>query len=145
MALKNKGVVRFNYQIEKFRLKDTLFHKTFLASVMAQEGIAFSEIQYIFCTDAYLIQLNRKYLQHDTYTDILTFSLALPKEPVVAEIYISIERVQENAASLSIPAEEELHRVMIHGLLHLCGFNDGTDAEKKEMRRKENFYLKQLA
>lgn len=144
MPLKSKNAVRFNYQIENFKLKDVLFYKTFLASVMVQENVAFSEIQYIFCTDRYLLQLNRKYLQHDTYTDILTFSLALPSEPVVSEIYISIERVRENAEIMKNTFDEELARVMIHGLLHLCGYNDIADNEKKEMREKENFYLKQL-
>lgn len=144
MALKNKSVVRFNYQIEHFKLKNVLLHKTFLASVMTQEQIEFSEIQYIFCTDNYLLQLNKRYLKHDTYTDILTFSMALPSEPIVSEIYISIERVKQNARSMNVTFDEELSRVMIHGLLHLCGYNDATDTEKIEMRKKEDFYLKQL-
>jgi len=145
MALKNRSVIKFNYQIDDFKIGDSLYFKTFLASVMAQEGIEFSEIQYVFCTDEYLIKLNQRYLQHDTYTDILTFTLSLPNEPIVSEIYISIERVQENALIIKVPFMEELSRVMIHGLLHLSGYNDGTDEEKKEMRKKEDHYLKQLS
>lgn len=118
--------------------------KTFLASVMAKENTPFSRIEYIFCTDDYLWQLNRKYLQHDTYTDILTFTLSLPEDPIISEIYISIDRVNENAQKLSVSFEEELHRVMIHGLLHLCGYEDHSEVEAALMRKKEDEFLKRV-
>lgn len=144
MPLKNKGVIKFNYHQTNFRLKDILFHKTFLASVMAGEKVSFSRIEYIFCTDDFLLQLNRQYLQHDTYTDILTFTISLPEDPIISEIYISVDRVRENAEKLKLPFEEELHRVMIHGLLHLCGYEDHTEKEQKMMRKKENEYLSRI-
>lgn len=91
-----------------------------------------------------MLKLNQQYLNHDTLTDILTFTLSNSKMPLVSEIYISIERVKENAGSLDIPFLNELHRVMIHGVLHLCGYSDHSDVEKLMMRQKEDFYLSQL-
>ena len=108
---------------------------------MAKENTPFSRIEYVFCTDEYLLELNRRYLQHDTFTDILTFTLSLPEDPIISEIYISIDRVKENAEKLNVSFDEELHRVMIHGLLHLCGYEDHSAAEAKLMRQKENEYL----
>ncbi len=141
MPLKNKGVIKFNYHQTEFKLKEVLYIKTFMASVMAKENTPFSKIEYVFCTDEYLLELNRRYLQHDTFTDILTFTLSLPEDPIISEIYISIDRVKENAEKLNVSFDEELHRVMIHGLLHLCGYEDHSAAEAKLMRQKENKYL----
>ena len=145
MALKNNQSIQFSYHEVAFRLRNTLFLKSALAAVFTKEGVPFAQIRYIFCTDKYLLQLNQQFLSHDTYTDILTFSLALPEEPVVAEIYISTERVQENADGLGVHFTEELCRVMIHGILHLCGHEDDTVEKKKAMRRRENLYLKSFA
>lgn len=144
MALKNKSIIKFNYHDTNFRVKEALEYKTFLASVLTQEGVSFNRVEYIFCTDPFLLTLNKQYLNHDTYTDILTFTLSLPKEPVVSEIYISIDRVKENALKLNVPFIEELSRVMIHGLLHLSGYEDATEHQKAKMRSKEDFYLAQL-
>lgn len=141
MPLKNKGVIKFNYHQTEFKLKEVLYIKTYMASVMAKENTPFSRIEYVFCTDEYLLELNRRYLQHDTFTDILTFTLSLPEDPIISEIYISIDRVKENAEKLNVSFDEELHRVMIHGLLHLCGYEDHSAAEAKLMRQKENEYL----
>ena len=105
------------------------------------ENIDIQNVSYVFCKDEFLLELNRKYLNHDTYTDILTFTLSDRSAPINAEIYISMERVLENSISLGIDFQEELNRVMIHGILHLCGFDDRTSKEKKIMRQKENFYL----
>lgn len=87
------------------------------------------------------MNLNKKYLNHNTYTDIITFTLSDKSKPIISEIYISVERVRENSISLKVNYQEELHRVMIHGILHLCGFSDHTVKEKRIMRQKENFYL----
>ena len=93
-------------------------------------------LNFIFCSDAYLHQINVEYLQHDTFTDIITFPYAEP--PIIhSDIYISIDRVKENAALFGNKFATELHRVIIHGVLHLCGFGDKSETEKKEMRRRE--------
>ena len=98
-------------------------------------------INYIFASDNYLLSINKEYLKHNTLTDIITFNQSTDKNLIEADIFISIERIKENSKKLNIPFIEELHRVMIHGVLHLLGFNDKNDSEKKEMRKKENHYL----
>ncbi|MDW3650776.1 MAG: rRNA maturation RNase YbeY [Bacteroidia bacterium] len=103
-----------------------------------------SQINYIFCSDDYLLELNRTHLQHDYYTDILTFPYApAGVEELISDIYISIDRVKDNAHSYELPFIDELHRVMIHGALHLIGFDDHGDAAKKEMSAKEDMALAQ--
>jgi len=91
-----------------------------------------------------LLKLNQQYLNHDTLTDILTFTLSNSSLSIVSEIYISIDRVQENANEMKIDFTKELYRVMIHGILHLCGYKDHTEEEKRIMRQKEDFYLQQI-
>ena len=98
-------------------------------------------INYIFTSDSYLLSINEEYLKHNTLTDIITFNQSTDENLIEADIFISIERIKENSKKLNIPFKEELHRVMIHGVLHLLGFNDKSDPEKKEMRKKENHYL----
>lgn len=93
-------------------------------------------LEYIICTDAYLLHLNQNHLQHDFYTDILTFPYEY--SPIHAEIYISLDRAIDNASRLGVKAEEELLRLFAHGFLHMAGFNDETDLEKEEMRNQEN-------
>jgi len=98
-----------------------------------------TEINYIFCSDEYLLGLNKEHLDHDYYTDILTFPYAHKDAlELISDIYISIDRVKENASSLGIAFEEELHRVMIHGILHLLGFDDHGEGAQEEMREREN-------
>ena len=135
------GTISFNNHGILSNLKDKLLLKTFLSSIFAEEKIGFRSVSYIFCTDEYLLKLNQKYLNHDTLTDILTFTLSGSSLPIVSEIYISIERVKENARELNINYESELRRVMIHGILHLCGYEDLSAAEKSKMRLKEDYYL----
>jgi len=96
------------------------------------------EVNYIFCNDRYLLKLNREYLSHETYTDIITFPTAEEKHVVSGDIYISVERVRRNAAIYKTTFSDELHRVMIHGILHLTGFSDHSAAEKKKMRSLED-------
>ena len=135
------GIISFNNHSISFLLKDKLLLKTFLASIFAQENVVFKSVSYIFCTDDFLLKLNKEYLSHDTLTDILTFSLTETSLPVVSEIYISIDRVRENAETLRVAFEDELRRVMIHGILHLCEYKDKTPGQKKIMRAKEDYYL----
>ncbi|MCU0443410.1 MAG: rRNA maturation RNase YbeY [Microscillaceae bacterium] len=103
------------------------------------------EINYIFCDDAYLHQINVEYLDHDTLTDIITFDNSETEGEIEADIFISIERVTENAQSFGVAFAYELHRVMIHGVFHLLGYGDKTEAEQKQMRQLENDCLQQLA
>lgn len=98
-------------------------------------------LNYIFCNDAYLLEINKQYLDHDYFTDIITFNNSESEELLEGDIYISIDRVTENATDFKTPFEVELRRVMIHGLLHLLGFDDTTEALKTQMRLKEDEYL----
>ncbi|MGN6533492.1 MAG: rRNA maturation RNase YbeY [Ginsengibacter sp.] len=135
------GTITFTHHDVPSPLKDKLFAKTFLATVFTKENIDFKAVSYIFCSDEYLLKLNKEYLNHDTLTDILTFTLSGVSLPIVSEIYISIERVRENAQIHGVDFLNELYRVMIHGILHLCGYNDRTPEEKKVMKNKEDYYL----
>jgi probable rRNA maturation factor len=99
------------------------------------------DITYIFCDDAYLLEKNVQFLNHDTLTDIITFDLSSNEDELISEIYISVERVAENAAKFGVSYRQELHRVIFHGVLHLCGFRDKKPAEKQEMRHMENLCL----
>lgn len=101
------------------------------------------QLNYIFCTDASLFEKNVHYLNHDTFTDVITFDLSENAAVLQAEIYISIERIRENAKKFEVPYQEELHRVIFHGLLHLCGFKDKTPDDQKEMRLQEQNCLQQ--
>jgi len=114
--------------------------KKWIKQVIAVEGKKCGELLYFFCTDKYLLGINKKFLNHDTYTDIITFDYSADKS-ISGEIYISIERVKENAAIYEQPFNDELKRTLIHGVLHLCGYSDKTKAQKEEMRQKENFAL----
>lgn len=102
------------------------------------EGISFTRLNYVFCSDEYLLQINRQFLNHDTYTDIVTFDLSESGEDLSGEIYISVDRVKENAAKFGVSYVNELHRVIFHGALHLCGFGDKKPADKQEMRLQED-------
>ena len=98
-------------------------------------------MDYIFCTDAYLLGINKQFLKHNFYTDIITFNLANKKAPIQGEIYISMDRVKENAQIHQTTYKEELHRVIFHGALHLCGHKDKLPGHVKKMRKAEDSYL----
>jgi len=117
------------------------FNKTWIKKVIVSEKKKLGAIQYIFCDDNYLLKINRTYLNHDTLTDIITFSTSDSKEIISGEIYISIERITENAIVQSSSFNDELSRVIIHGVLHLVGYDDNCDNDKKIMRSKEDYYL----
>ncbi len=112
-----------------------------ITAVIKEEGFSEGDINYIFMNDEMLLEINKKFLEHDTYTDIITFDLSEEEKEISAEIFISTERVVENATKFKVSYPEEMHRVLIHGILHLCGYNDKTAEEKEEMRAKENYYL----
>lgn len=116
--------------------------KAFVESVFRREKTALASINYVFCSDEYLVQINRDFLQHDYYTDIITFGLSEAGQPVEAEVYISIDRVKDNAANLAQPVQKELLRVIFHGALHLCGYKDKKKSEITIMRQKEDQYLR---
>lgn len=115
--------------------------KTFIERLFKNEKMDLERIDYIFCSDNYLLQLNISALNHDYYTDILTFPLSKPDQPIKAEVYISLDRVKENAKTFNEKVENETLRVIFHGALHLCGYNDHSELEKREIRNKENYYI----
>lgn len=129
-----------NHEIE-LKLKNSKEIKLWLKEVATQEGSKIGELNYIFCSDEHLLGINQQYLNHDTYTDIITFDLTDEPGEVNGEIYISINRVADNAKTFKVNQEDELHRVIIHGLLHLIGYNDKNAAEKAGMREKEDACL----
>ena len=126
-----------------FGLKEKLRHKAWLKDAAKAEGFAIGELNYIFCSDAYLLDINQKYLGHDTLTDIVTFDNSEDPKMIEGDIFISIERVRENAIKFDTK-DTELKRVMVHGLLHLAGYKDKDRAQKELMRNKENEHLKNI-
>lgn len=126
-----------------FELKEKLKHKAWLKEAAKAEGFRIGELNYIFCSDDYLLDINQKYLGHDTLTDIVTFDNSEVPKMIEGDIFISIERVQENALKFDT-AESELKRVMVHGLLHLAGYKDKDKTQKELMRNKENEHLKNI-
>ena len=111
-----------------------------LENIIISEGKKLGEINYIFCDDEYLLKVNQDFLAHDYYTDIITFDYVKGKT-ISGDIFVSLPRIFDNASTLSKNFEDEFHRVLAHGILHLCGYKDKTEAEEKEMRSKEDFYL----
>lgn len=112
-----------------------------ITHIIGEHKFLLSSLNYIFCTDKQLHEINLKYLGHDTYTDIITFDNSDEENIIESDIYISLDRVKENAEELKKSFDEELHRVLIHGVLHLLGYNDKTTDEKNAMREKENTCL----
>lgn len=118
--------------------------KAWLLKICSSEKYELENINYIFCTDEYLLDINKRYLNHDYYTDIITFDNSEEAQIILADIFISIDRIKDNASKMKISFEHELFRVLVHGLLHLLGFNDKSDDQKKEMRAKEDTCLSLL-
>jgi rRNA maturation RNase YbeY len=132
--------IRFHF-LEKISLKDRQILKSTLTALFKKEGKKLAELRYIFVSDERLLEINREFLRHDFYTDIITFPLSVPRQPIVGEIYISVDRVKENARDFGSTIKKELHRVILHGALHLCGYGDKTPREEKKMRQMEEKYL----
>ena len=122
---------------------DSEFFISSLESLIGSENFESGEITIVFCTDDYLLEINKTYLNHDFYTDIITFDYS-ENDLVSGDLFISVDRVNDNAGSFSVSFDNELKRVIYHGVLHLCGYKDKTEKDAKEMREKENFYMNQF-
>lgn len=122
-------------------LRDRTGLKSFLLKIFKKEGRPLSGLNYVFCNDSELLKINQDFLSHNDYTDIISFELSVPGEPLNGEIYISVDRVRENARKMGETYKKELHRVIFHGALHLCGYKDKTSTDQKTMRKMEDFYL----
>lgn len=133
--------IRFFFENKSVNLKDRGKVKKQLLSLFKKEGKRVDSINYIFCSDKRILEINRQFLDHNYYTDIITFDLS-ESEKLTAEIYISLERVRDNARTHESTLKSELLRVIFHGALHLCGYGDKTKGEKTIMREKENQYLR---
>jgi len=133
--------IEFFYEETDFRLDQQNLIQDWIKKIIEQEGYSLENLNYIFCTDEYLYKMNLEYLDHNTYTDIITFDNSEAEKTVESDIFISIDRVKENSQLQSTHFKEELSRVLIHGVLHLMGWNDKTEALKKEMRKKEDACL----
>lgn len=133
-------MISFNYEID-FEIPEETIYTEWISSVILSENKSEGEINYIFCDDDYLIEINQQYLNHDTLTDIISFDYSLGNE-IHGDIYISVERVRENAEEFKVSFEEELKRVMIHGVLHYCGYKDKSESDELLMRSKEDEKIK---
>jgi len=134
--------IYFNYSDRKLTGIKTRPLKTFIASLLEKEGVGNSTINYIICSDDYLLDINQQHLQHNYYTDIITFDLSEnARLHLEGEIYVSIDRVKDNALTEGINWKTELYRVLFHGVLHLCGYKDKKPVDIKMMRAKEEEYL----
>ncbi|MDM8177438.1 rRNA maturation RNase YbeY [Olivibacter sp. 47] len=135
------ATVNFFTEEIKYTIKNKLLLKQWIKDAIANEGLKPGEISFIFCSDEYLHKINVEYLNHDTYTDIITFDNSEDENVIAGDIFISIDRIKENAKSFLVKEVDELHRVIIHGILHLCGYLDKKPVDKKRMTEKENEYL----
>jgi rRNA maturation RNase YbeY len=135
------ALINFYNQDISFKLPKPRKTTQWLKEVILQEKRDLVQINYIFSSDTYLLEMNQKYLNHNTLTDIITFDNSADKHSVEADIFISIDRVKENAAELGTSFDEELHRVLVHGVLHLTGHTDKSPQAKVNMRKKEDAYL----
>lgn len=133
--------IRLFYEGTRHRVRDLAKITSWIRKAIKAEGHKLGDINYVLCTDAFLLPLNRHFLHHATLTDIITFQFHSTGEPLAGEIYISIDRVKENAKSFGVRSGAELRRVMIHGILHLMGYRDKTRADRAQMRNKEDAYL----
>ena len=135
-------MISFNHEND-FVLGNQKTITQWISFVISSEGFKEGTINYIFCDDNYLHKLNVEFLNHDTLTDIISFDYSVGKE-LHGDIFISIDRVKENAQDFNVDFKDELNRVIVHGVLHYCGYRDKSDVESEEMRAKENHYLSQL-
>jgi len=135
-------MISFNYEND-FTLPNEAKISDWISGVIISENCKEEEINYVFCDDDYLHKLNVEFLNHDTLTDIISFDYSVGKK-LQGDIFVSTERVAENADEFEVSFQSELHRVIVHGVLHYCGYKDKTETEALQMREKENFYLNML-
>lgn len=133
--------IQFFFAGVKIVLSERKRLKIFIEGMLKRENRKLISLSIVFCTDKYLLEINRQYLGHDFYTDIVTFNLAEDIEFIEGEVYISIDRIRENALINLVTTKHELHRVLLHGILHLCGYKDKLKSEKDTMTRMENHML----
>jgi len=133
--------IQFFEEDVTYKLKNKTAVRKWITDTIIAEGYSLQELTYVFCSDEYLLGINQQYLDHDTYTDIITFDNSEEEGIIVGDIFISIERIKENATKFGVTDAQELHRVMIHGALHLLGYKDKSAADKKKMTLKEDHYL----
>ena len=138
--LRAKRPISFFIENINYRLTCKNKLKAWISESCKKEGVDIDSLIYIFSDDEFLLQINKKYLRHNNYTDIITFDLSDDLK-IDGEIYISLDRVKENAKKYEVKFTDEIHRVMIHGVLHLIGYNDKTPSQKRKMKAKEDFYL----
>jgi len=137
-------MISYNNIDNNFTLKNKIKIKKWVLQSIQEENKDINFISFSFCTDEYILELNNNVLKHNYYTDIITFELNYKNENIEGDVYISIDRVKENAKTLNESFTNELHRVIIHGVLHLCGYKDKSSKDSKMMREKENYYLNKL-
>jgi len=137
--------IHFFTEDVSFNFKHKILVRKWLKNTIEAEGYKLKEMNFVFCSDNYLLTINQKYLKHDTLTDIITFDNSDKEFAIVGDIFISIERVRENARIFTVPEKDELLRVMVHGTLHLLGYADKGKIAKTLMTAKENYYLLKLA
>jgi probable rRNA maturation factor len=133
-------MISFNYEND-FELQNEDQISTWISKVILSENKKEGDINYIFCDDEYLLNLNEQYLDHDTLTDIISFDYSVGNE-LHGDIFISVERVQDNATDFNVTFDEELKRVLVHGILHYCGYKDKSESEEQVMRQKEEEKMK---
>lgn len=133
-------MIHYNYETD-FALKNEGLFSDWIERVVLSEGKELGEVSYIFCDDEYLLQINQEYLNHDTFTDIISFDYS-EGSLISGDVFVSIERVLDNAANFNVPFEEELKRVIIHGILHYCGYKDKSENDEMLMRSKEDEKIK---
>ena len=133
------NLIQFYSEDTDFILEEQQRLTARILEVVKKEALTIEAISYIFCSDSYLLEINKKHLNHDYYTDVISFPYST--DPIEGDIFISVDRVRENAKNLSVDFIQELHRVMLHGLLHFIGYGDKTEEETLIMRAKENEYL----
>ncbi|MBK1442160.1 rRNA maturation RNase YbeY [Parapedobacter sp. ISTM3] len=139
------GQILFFSEDTTYRLKHKIALRIWIKDTAESEGFRVGDINVVICSDAYLLAINRQYLQHDTFTDIVTFDHSDREGVIAGDVFISIDRIHENATKFGVTERDELHRVIIHGILHLCGYRDKKKAEKAQMTEKEDFYLARRA
>jgi len=141
MSSDNLASINFLDSKASYRIRSVRKLKKYLFSIFKKENKSLHSLNIVFCSDNELLKLNREFLSHDFYTDVITFALNRKGEAIIGEIYVSIDRVGDNAKKNNETFKRELHRVIIHGVLHLCGYNDKTSKDRKLMKEKEETYL----
>ncbi len=134
--------IRFFYHDRHPVFKDKKMLKQFVESIFLREKKKMENISYIFCSDKHLLGVNKEFLDHDYYTDVITFNLGSPTGAIEGEVYLSFDRIKDNAKKMGVSINEELHRVIFHAALHLCGYKDKKKEDIRVMRSKEDAYLK---